>query len=114
MKKGNRYFKPLTFNLLAVVWVLGMMPIAVAFVANVGSDPSNQEWEQITKEATELRYGEGNNPLYNDPLLCSSIINCTGLELSWVENGGSDISPYYEYANPNNQEWEFDLSQNKN
>jgi hypothetical protein len=113
MKQGNRYFKPLTFNLLAVVWILGMMPIAVAFVANVGSDPDNVRWEQITKEYIELNYGEGKSPINNDPTLCGNsftpaTINCTGRPLSWVLNGGLDLSSYYEYVNPNSSDWEFD------
>ena len=54
MKKGNRYFSPLTFNLLAVVWIIGFLPIAVAFVSNVGNDPDNTEYNQMTIENMDL------------------------------------------------------------
>ena len=101
MKKGNRYFSPLTFNLLAVVWIIGLLPIAVAFVSNVGNDPNNDDYEQMSVDVIELKYGEGNSPLYGDDQLCNYAFNCTGLPISWVENGGTDLSDYYEYANPN-------------
>ena len=48
MKKGNRYFSPLTFNLLAVVWIIGFLPLDVAIVSNVGSDPNNDDYQQMT------------------------------------------------------------------
>ena len=100
MKKGNRYFSPLTFNLLAVVWIIGLLPIAVAFVSNVGNDPDNANYQQMSVDNIDLIYGEGNNPTYGDAQLCTYAFNCTGLPLSWVENGGTDLSDYYEYANP--------------
>ena len=110
MKKGNRYFSPLTFNLLAVVWIIGLLPIAVAFVSNVGNDPDNDDYEQMTVQSTDLLYGDGNSPLQNDPQLCGTHFNCTGLPISWVENGGNDYSSYYQYQNPNVAEWEFDCA----
>ena len=78
MKKGNRYFSPLTFNLLAVVWIIGLLPIAVAFVSNVGNDPNNDDYEQMSVDVIELKYGEGNSPLYGDDQLCNYAFNCTG------------------------------------
>ena len=108
MKKGNRYFSPLTFNLLAVVWIVGFLPIAVAFVSNVGNDPNNTEYNQMTIENMDLVYGEGKTPLNNDPQLCGTSFNCTGLPLSWVENGGLDLSGYYGNANPDVPEHQLD------
>ena len=35
-------------------------------------------------------------------------IECTGTYLSWVENGGIDNFPYYQYVNPNVSAWDLD------
>jgi hypothetical protein len=100
VKKGNRYFTPLTFNLVAVIWIVGFLPLAVAFVSNIGSDPSNDEWERMSKPQNDLLYGDGKTSLAGDPLKCGNYFNCTGSEISWVSNG-DDYSWAYRLNNPN-------------
>ena len=112
-EKGNRYFSPLTFNLLAVVWIIGFLPLAVAFVSNVGSDPNNDDYQQMTVPPEKLFYNEGESFLSHSRL-CGNVnpdldrIECTGQYLSWVENGGIDNYPYYQYVNPNVSAWDLD------
>ena len=113
MKKGNRYFSPLTFNLLAVVWIIGFLPLAVAFVSNVGSDPNNDDYQQMTVPPEKLWFNEGESFL-SHPRLCDNPnpdldrMECTGKTLSWVENGGIDNYPYYQFVNPNVSAWDLD------
>ncbi len=113
MKKGNRYFSPLTFNLLAVVWIIGFLPLAVAFVSNVGSDPNNDDFQQMTVPPDKLYYNEGesfltHSKLCDNPDPNADRLECTGRTLSWVENGGIDNFAYYQYVNPNVSAWDLD------
>ena len=94
-KKGVRYFSPMIFNLVAVVWILAAMPLAVAFVSNAGADGSSEEYQQLTTNP--------NCVLFNDCLPVwqggTYFTNYTGDELSWYGNG-KDMSWYYRAVNP--------------
>lgn len=108
-KKGKRYFTPLTFNLVAVIWIVGFLPLAVAFVSNVGSGGGGDDldWENMTKDNTDLQYGNDNSPIYGDSPLCGVQFNCTGVELAWDSNG-VDRTPVYQYNNPDLDDFDVD------
>lgn len=113
MSKGKRYFTPLTFNLVAVIWIIGFLPLAVAFVSNVGSSGGDEDWEKMTKENIDLNYGEGNSPIYGDQPYCGNDFNCTGQVLAWDSNG-VDRTPVYQYNNPDLDDFDVDCIYIKN
>jgi len=100
LAKGKRYFTPLTFNLVAVIWIIGFLPLAVAFVSNVGTDSGSEDWQPMTKDHIDLKYGDGNSPAYGDPVLCGTAFNCSGVEIAWDSNG-VDRTKVYQFNNPN-------------
>lgn len=81
MKKGKPYFSPISFNAVAVIYVLAFIPIAVAFVSNIGADSSDDNFQNMTKRGNEI---------YTD----SSLIDGTGL-ISWFDNG-DNYSQFYK------------------
>jgi hypothetical protein len=107
LAKGKRYFTPLTFNLVAVIWIVGFLPLAVAFVSNVGTDSGNENWQNMTKEHIDLKYGEGNSPVFGDPAYCGTAFNCTGVPIAWDSNG-VDRTKVYQYNNPDLDDFDID------
>ena len=80
MVKKGRYFSPLTFNALAVIWIIAVLPIGVAFVSNLGSSgDGNYDWQQITKDKIEMD---------QDPT------PSTGRYASWWDNGDNKTASY--------------------
>jgi len=107
LAKGKRYFTPLTFNLVAVIWIIGFLPLAVAFVSNVGTDSGSEDWQPMTKDHIDLKYGDGNSPVYGDPAFCGTAFNCTGVEIAWDSNG-VDRTKVYQYNNPDLDDFDID------
>ena len=70
---------PIQFNALAIVFLLVMLPFAVAFITNAGSSS-----EGDFKESTA--YPKGPFPF---------------IFPYWIDNGGDNYFSYYEAANPN-------------
>lgn len=107
----NRYFTPLTFNLVAVVWILGFLPLAVAFVSNVGADSGEiEEYQRMTVEDTCLYWVDCEVFGTPAPSLNPQGLALGGDTLSWYENGGSDLSYFYESNNPDLKDWNLDCS----
>ena len=77
-KKGNP-LNPVQWNVLAIVFVLGIMPFAVAFISNAGSS-SDEAWIN----AMELNDGD--------------ITNSADTSM-WLENGGSNLTSWYSTYN---------------
>lgn len=77
-KKANP-LNPVQWNVLAIVFVLGIMPFAVAFISNAGSS-SEEAWIN----AMELNDGD--------------IANNADTSM-WLENGGSNLTSWYSTYN---------------
>jgi hypothetical protein len=80
MKKGKPYFSPISFNAIAVIYILAFIPIAVAFVSNIGANTNDDNFQNMTKNGNEI---------YSDP----SLIDGTK-PISWFDNG-DDLSQFY-------------------
>jgi len=78
-KKSNP-LNPIQWNILAIVFILGFMPFAVAFISNAGSS-TDEQWIN----STELN--DGNIANKDDTSL-------------WLENGGSNLTSWYDTYNP--------------
>jgi hypothetical protein len=113
MKKGKPLFSPLNFNVVAVFWIVAVVPLAVAWVSNLGSDvEGDKDYQQIT-------VSDKNCLIYNDctPISQGGTVfsNYSGLDMAWVQNGGDDYSTYYALNNPNLEpEYNLDCSYIKN
>jgi hypothetical protein len=69
---------PIQFNAFAIVFLLGFMPFAVAFITNIGSD----------SEGPYLESTRSDTPWVNANY--------------WLENGGSNYTDHYNLTNPPN------------
>jgi len=106
MKKGKPYFSPLNFNVIAVFWIVAIVPLAVAWVSNLGSDyEGDKEYERITVPYGQLQTIDG-TPIYQGGTLFT---NYSGYDLSWYNNG-DDYSWAYRLNNPDLDEFNLDCS----
>lgn len=106
MKKGKPYFSPLNFNVIAVFWIVAVVPLAVAWVSNLGSDyEGDKEYERVTVPYGDLIYNDG-IPIYQGGTLFT---NYSGDDLSWYSNG-DDYSWYYYLNNPNLEQYNLDCA----
>ena len=88
-KKDSRILNPIQFNVLAILFVLGFMPFAVAFVSNAGSS-TQESWEN------SMQLHDENIALADDSL--------------WLENGGSNLTSWYSTFNPPSNNDELDCA----
>lgn len=79
---------PIQFNALAIVLIMGLMPFAVAFIVNAGSDTNGNYQDSM---ATGFQASSGQS--------------------KWMDNGGENWSWYYDNLNlyPNS-DYEVDCS----
>ena len=78
-KKQARPLNPIQFNIIAIIFVLGFMPFAVAFISSAGGD-SSEEW------SSTMQPRDG-NVIY--PFTTSRIL----------DNGGVNYTDYYQTNN---------------
>lgn len=112
MKKGKPYFSALNFNVIAVFWIVAVVPLAVAWVSNLGSDvEGDKDYQPVTAQRECLTYNDC-IPIYAGGTVFS---NYSGLDMAWVENGGDDYSTFYALNNPNLEpQYNLDCSYIKN
>ena len=91
-KKGNP-LNPVQWNVLAIVFVLGIMPFAVAFISNAGSST-----EEVWINSMEL----------HDQNIAAPDTSM------WLENGGSNMTSWYSTFNPPSTDDKLDCSYVKN
>lgn len=77
-KRKQRPLNPIQFNALAIVFILVIMPFAIAFITNAGSS-SEGEYED------SIAYPRSQFP---------------GIFSYWIDNGGDNYTQVYETANP--------------
>jgi len=83
-KKSNP-LNPVQWNILAIIFVLGFMPFAVAFISNAGSS-SDEAWNN------SMELNDGN------------IANNADTSM-WLENGGSNLTSWYDsYSTQSNND----------
>ena len=70
---------PIQWNILAIVFILGFMPFAVAFVSNAGSS-TDEAW------INSMQLHDENIALQDNSF--------------WLENGGSNLTSWYETYHP--------------
>ena len=87
-KKSNP-LNPVQWNILAIIFVLGFMPFAVAFISNAGSS-SDEAWNN------SMQLHDEPIPLNDDSI--------------WVENGGSNLTSWYSTYHPPSNNDELDCS----
>ena len=78
-KKANP-LNPVQWNILAIVFILGIMPFAIAFISNAGSS-SDEAW------INSMELNDGNIANNQDTSM-------------WLENGGSNLTSWYDQYNP--------------
>jgi len=74
-KDEGRILNPFQFNVIAIIFILGILPVGVAIVSNAGSS-SNETFES-TMPTTPGLIGEYLNDSY------------------WIDNGGTNFTQYY-------------------
>jgi hypothetical protein len=77
--KRDNPLNPVQWNVLAIIFILGFMPFAVAFISNAGSS-TNEAW------LNSMELNDGNVANRHDTSM-------------WLENGGSNLTSWYETYN---------------
>jgi hypothetical protein len=80
-KDEGRILNPFQFNVVAIIFILGVLPVGVAIVSNAGS--SSTENFQTTMPTAS-------NNLFGDFILDSY----------WIDNGGTNYSSFYPNSLP--------------
>jgi hypothetical protein len=80
---------PVQWNILAIVFILGFMPFAVALVSNAGSS-TDEAW------INSMQLHDENIPLQDNSF--------------WLENGGSNLTSWYDTYYPPNTDDKLDCA----
>tara|TARA_B100000614_G_scaffold258997_1_gene282584 strand:+ start:407 stop:1516 length:1110 start_codon:yes stop_codon:yes gene_type:complete len=89
IEKKSNPLNPVQWNVLAIIFILGFMPFAVAFISNAGSS-SDEVW------INSMQIHDEPIPLTDDSI--------------WIENGGSNLTSWYSTFNPPSNNDELDCA----
>lgn len=87
-KKSNP-LNPVQWNVVAIIFVLGFLPFAVAFISNVGSST-----DEVYLNSMQM---------HDEPIGLSD-------DSIWLENGGSNLTSWYSTYNPPSNNDELDCA----